>query len=139
MRSWKNLVSIGDSTAERFALQDVVYRHVQRGRLGRWKECRCKTLQLFLEPSLEQLQCLPALVTHVADVDVEFDKTVYNVGAAAPKAEDRQLVPAEGEAVPRTSGVRGLRPDVPNASTYFSCMLGGRALSCFHRLYRRRS
>lgn len=37
-RSWKNVLSIGDSTAERFAVQDVVLGRVQRDRRGRWKE-----------------------------------------------------------------------------------------------------
>merc|ERR1712062_154185 len=76
-RSWKNVVSIGDSSAERCALQDVVSRRVQRSRHGRWKECRCKTLTLMQEPSLEQLtaqlkkvtQSLPTLVLHDGDVD----------------------------------------------------------------------
>jgi len=80
-RSWKNVLSIGDSSAERCALQDVIFRQMQRNRHGRWKECRCKTLMLMQEPSLAQLtaqlqrvtKSLPALVTHDGDVDAILD------------------------------------------------------------------
>jgi len=80
-RSWKNILSIGDSQAERLALQDVVFRRQQRDRCGRWKECRCKTLLLLEQPSLAQLtaelrlvvQWLPALVCHDGDADLEVD------------------------------------------------------------------
>lgn len=78
-RSWKNIVSIGDSAAERLALQDLVFKRCQRDRHGRWKECRCKTLKLIAEPDLGQLtaqlrrvaQLLPALVRHDGDADLD--------------------------------------------------------------------
>eukprot|EP00429_Kryptoperidinium_foliaceum_P003679 CAMPEP_0176016110 /NCGR_PEP_ID=MMETSP0120_2-20121206/7680_1 /TAXON_ID=160619 /ORGANISM="Kryptoperidinium foliaceum, Strain CCMP 1326" /LENGTH=347 /DNA_ID=CAMNT_0017349093 /DNA_START=55 /DNA_END=1098 /DNA_ORIENTATION=+ len=87
-RSWKNVMSIGDSMAERLALQDVIFKHVQRDRQGRWKECRCKTLKLKSEPSLEELsaelqlvaEILPTLVHHDGDLDFELDDT--EIGSA---------------------------------------------------------
>jgi len=80
-RSWKNILSIGDSAAERDALQDLVLSKMQRDRHGQWKECRCKTLKLVSEPGLEQLtaelcqvaQLLPALIHHDGDLDFELD------------------------------------------------------------------
>jgi len=79
-RSWKNVLSVGDSNVERFALQDVVMQHVQRDRFGRWKECRCKTLKLKSEPTVVELtqqlrrlsQQLPAFVGHDGDLDFEL-------------------------------------------------------------------
>mmetsp|Transcript_14403 Transcript_14403/g.26753 ORF Transcript_14403/g.26753 Transcript_14403/m.26753 type:complete len:310 (-) Transcript_14403:109-1038(-) len=80
-RSWKNILSIGDSEAERLALQDVVFRHAQRDRFGRWKECRCKTLSLMQRPKIAELtqelqavtRLLPTLVHHDGDLDVNMD------------------------------------------------------------------
>jgi len=76
-RSWKNVLSIGDSTAERFAVQDVVLGRVQRDRRGRWKECRCKVVKMKTEPTVEELtfqllrltDLLTALVQHDNDLD----------------------------------------------------------------------
>jgi len=81
-RSWKNVVSIGDSTAEKLALQDIVLARVQRDRKGRWKDCRCKTIKLKTEPTLAELsaqlcrvaESLPALVMHDGDLDMEFEE-----------------------------------------------------------------
>jgi hypothetical protein len=83
-RSWKNIVSIGDSSAEQLALQDVVFRHHQRDRKGMWKECRCKTLKLVCDPDLEQLteelhvitHWLPTLLHHDGDLDLDFEDIV---------------------------------------------------------------
>lgn len=81
-RSWKNILSIGDSEAERCALQDIVFRHTQKDRNGVWKDCRCKTLLLRDKPTLEELtaelefvaQLLPALVLHDGDLDMDIDE-----------------------------------------------------------------
>jgi hypothetical protein len=81
-RSWKNIVSVGDSVAERLALQDLVFRHSQRGRRGEWKECRCKTLLLVEEPSLAQLtkevlqlpNILQTLVNYDGDYDGDYEE-----------------------------------------------------------------
>mmetsp|Transcript_120004 Transcript_120004/g.233651 ORF Transcript_120004/g.233651 Transcript_120004/m.233651 type:complete len:357 (-) Transcript_120004:131-1201(-) len=110
-RSWKNLLSIGDSSAERCALQDIVFRRVQRNRHGRWKECRCKTLTLMQEPSLEQLttqlqrvtQSLPALVTHDGDVDAILDRlddVLCNKGTVQPPTPEPQVPSIQLLAVP---------------------------------------
>jgi len=82
-RSWKNIISIGDSLAERLALQDVVFRRSQRSRSGEWKECRCKTVLLLEEPSLEQLtkevdmmqNMLIALVSYDGDMHADFQES----------------------------------------------------------------
>jgi hypothetical protein len=79
-RSWKNVISVGDSSAERHALQDVIFRHKQRDRHGGWKECRCKVVKLLDDPSLEdlskQLSHLSSfmldLVMHDGDVDMDM-------------------------------------------------------------------
>jgi hypothetical protein len=80
-RSWKNIVSIGDSQDERFALQDVVFQHTQRDKNGRWKECRCKTVLVKEAPRLEQLteqhrrlaELLPKVVHYDGDIDLDLD------------------------------------------------------------------
>jgi hypothetical protein len=54
-RSWKNVISIGDSQAERLALQDVVIQHRQRDSTGRCEDCLCKTLTLISSPCLAEL------------------------------------------------------------------------------------
>jgi hypothetical protein len=54
-RSWKNIISIGDSRAERWALQDLVFRRQQRSGKGEWKECRCKTILMLGTPAPQQI------------------------------------------------------------------------------------
>merc|ERR1719440_2568451 len=83
-RSWKNVISIGDSAAERLALRDVIIRHVQLDSRGAYKECRCKVVQLLPEPSLEQLTAeaqvllswLLTIVCQDDDVDIDFSEMV---------------------------------------------------------------
>lgn len=80
-KSWKNIISIGDSEAERLALQDVVFRRLQKDRDGGSKNCRCKTVRLASKPTLEDLtnelnaiaQWLPTLANHDGDLDLGFD------------------------------------------------------------------
>lgn len=70
--SWKNVLSIGDSEAERLALQDFVFHS--------GKDCYCKTVLLLPHPTLEELtaqtrimlQLLPGLVQHDSDFDLDF-------------------------------------------------------------------
>lgn len=81
-RSWKNILSIGDSDAERCALQDIAMSHTQRDRRGKWKEFRCKTVKLKAFPTLAELtqqvetltRALPALVHHDGDVDYDVER-----------------------------------------------------------------
>jgi hypothetical protein len=76
-RSWKNVVSIGDSSAERLALQDLVLRQ---------KECRCKTLLLLESPSVDQMvqqlhtmtELVPAMVRHDGDIDLDMSMNDYS-------------------------------------------------------------
>lgn len=80
-RSWKNVISIGDSSAERSALQDVVLRREQRDSHGEPKECRCKVIKLISEPSVErliaQVQVLSTwiltIVSQDGDLDIDFE------------------------------------------------------------------
>jgi len=81
MRSWKNIISIGDSSAEGLALQDVIFRRQQVDSKGNGKVCRCKVIKLLSEPTVEQhtavLQAMIAwlskFVHHDGDIDVDFD------------------------------------------------------------------
>lgn len=79
-RSWKNILSIGDSAAERLALQDVIMRREQRDSRGVPKECRCKVVKLLYEPDLERLTAeVQVLITWLLtltcqddDIDIDF-------------------------------------------------------------------
>lgn len=81
-RSWKNILSIGDSEAERCALQDIVWHRTQQDRNGAWKDCRCKTLLLQSNPVLEDLTAqlnfvehlLPAVILHDGDLDMDIQE-----------------------------------------------------------------
>jgi len=90
MRSWKHVLSVGDSEAERCAIQDLVFRHVQRDHHGGWKDCRCKTILLERNPDLEKViaelvtinKWLPTIVYHDGDLDLD-----YNSGELVPSFE----------------------------------------------------
>jgi len=81
-RSWKNVLSVGDSMGERLALQDLIFRHRQVDRRGVYKECRCKCLKLVDEPCLDSLTAemqvlmswLQAVVHHDGDIDLDFSE-----------------------------------------------------------------
>lgn len=91
-RSWKNIVSIGDSAAERLALQDVVFRRVQRDSRGEPKECRCKVVKLLPEPSVERLTAeaevllnwLLAIVYQDDDLDIDFAEMDEDLDSPLP-------------------------------------------------------
>jgi len=100
-RSWKNVLSIGDSAAERWALQDVILGRVQRDSSGAPKECRCKVLKLLSEPSLERLTAevqvllswIPTVVMHDGDIDLDF-------GDMMDMDEDSPCSPVSGWGIP---------------------------------------
>ncbi|CAK0820212.1 unnamed protein product, partial [Prorocentrum cordatum] len=81
-RHWKNVLSIGDSAAERLALQDVLWWRRQKDSRGADRECRCKVLKLIGSPSLEKLTVelqvvaswLQVLVQHNGDMDLDFEE-----------------------------------------------------------------
>lgn len=81
-RDWKNVLSIGDSAAERLALQDVLWWRRQKDSRGADRECRCKVLKLIGSPSLEKLTVelqvvtswLQVLVQHNGDMDLDFEE-----------------------------------------------------------------
>lgn len=54
-QSWKNIVSIGDSEAERSALQEITFLRRQPDHTGMEKRCRCKTVKLQDSPDIVQL------------------------------------------------------------------------------------
>jgi len=80
--NWKNVMSIGDSQAERLALQDAVLGRKQRDPEGKWQNCHCKVAKLKLEPSVEELsaqllmlaEAIDVMAQHDDDLDVEFDE-----------------------------------------------------------------
>jgi len=73
-----NIISIGDSWAERLALQDLCWT----GQGVHGKVCQCKTLLMLEDPSLEQISnelrvvtaVLPAVVHFASDIDVDLDE-----------------------------------------------------------------
>lgn len=81
-RSWKNVISIGDSASERLALQDVIFQRKQKDKNGADKICRCKSVRLLMEPDLEKLIAelqvlstwLRKLVLYDGDVDLDFSQ-----------------------------------------------------------------
>jgi len=81
-RSWKNVLSIGDSMAERWAIQDVMFEHVQVDRYRISKEQRCKVLKLVETPLLEQLTSelhvviswIRSIMQHDGDLDLDLNE-----------------------------------------------------------------
>jgi len=103
-RSWKNIVSIGDSDAEYYGVQDAILCHKQTDRHGAWKECRCKAVKILGKPSLEVLTAemtllwdwMEALVCHDGDVDIDFDSLkVENSEEAIRSLDIRSLIETE--------------------------------------------
>jgi len=80
-RCWKNIISIGDSQAERRALQDLVFRHKQHNRHGEFVDCCCKTLLMIENPSLHAIRqqlrivtdAMSELVHYGGDIDIDLD------------------------------------------------------------------
>ncbi|CAK0875853.1 unnamed protein product, partial [Prorocentrum cordatum] len=74
-QSWKNVISIGDSTCERQAARKVVPL-----RPSAEQKCRVKTMKLLEEPGLEDLtvqvraicKIIKAMVQHDGDLDIEL-------------------------------------------------------------------
>lgn len=81
-RSWKNVLSVGDSHWERLALQDVIMHKRQVSSRGAPKPCRCKVLKTLSKPTLDtliaQVQVLTnwmqVLVVHDGDIDLDFEE-----------------------------------------------------------------
>jgi len=103
-RSWKNVISIGDSAAERLALQDVIFRRVQRDGRGAPKECRCKVVKLLYEPSLERLTVeaqvlltwLLTIVCQDEDIDIDFSEMDEELELDSPLPVHRMPSASEG-------------------------------------------
>jgi len=78
-RSWKNLISIGDSRTEHDALTEVAFACVQHDQAGLQKNCRCKTVKLLEEPDMlhltAELEVLAGWIQPLAiyDGDIEVD------------------------------------------------------------------
>jgi hypothetical protein len=118
-RSWKNVISIGDSCAERHALQDVIFRHKQRDRHGDWKNCRCKVVKLLEEPSLEdlgnQLNHLSSFILDLVLRDGDIDMDMKD-------AVDEHLGECSSYRLcsPRPRGTRSRRTKPLNSATFVS-------------------
>jgi hypothetical protein len=73
-RHWQNIVSIGDSEDEMYAVQDVTFNNKQL------EKCGCKAIKLMDQPSLETLTAqlqelsawLPTIVAQNGDIDLDF-------------------------------------------------------------------
>jgi hypothetical protein len=71
--SWENVISVGDSLAEYYGIQDVTFLHTQ--------ECRCKAVKLHEKPDLDTLTVqlevlqnwLPFIVEHDGDLQLDFE------------------------------------------------------------------
>jgi len=76
-KSWKNVLSIGDSPVERLALQDVIFQKKQTDSAGVYKVCRCKTVKIMSEPTLDkltaELQVLTVWLGRLVVFDGDFD------------------------------------------------------------------
>jgi len=80
--SWKNVISLGDGPAERRALQEIGFQHLNPAspRTGEPKTFRTKTVKMLEEPScseliseLQMIQAwMPALAMWDEDVDVDL-------------------------------------------------------------------
>jgi hypothetical protein len=85
-RSWHNIISIGDSDAERLALQDLVFQHLQYDKSGDVIECRCKTLLSREELSplklMEQHRTIRDLLPFLVRYDNDLDLVLDNSGIA---------------------------------------------------------
>jgi hypothetical protein len=78
---WHSVLSIGDSEAERLALQDVLLDDETLDRRGAFSDCACKTVKLLDSPCLEMLLAelqimvswLGRLVCQDGTIDISFD------------------------------------------------------------------
>jgi len=72
-KSWKNAISIGDSTTERDALVEVLFRRSQLDKDREEKPCRCKTVKLPEDPDVTQLTAELEVLTHWLQSIVTYD------------------------------------------------------------------
>jgi len=72
-RSWKNIISVGDSDVEHHALSEVVMSHQQRDKNGREKPFRVKIVKLQPKPTYEvltaELQILSSWLLKIVNHD----------------------------------------------------------------------
>jgi hypothetical protein len=93
-RSWKNVISVGDSPCEGLALQDIVFRRKQFTSSGLTKTCRCKVLKMLESPTLErltsELQVLMVWIQNLAhydgDVDIDLEDIEDDTNPSSPLA-----------------------------------------------------
>eukprot|EP00928_Gymnodinium_smaydae_P045816 TRINITY_DN30497_c0_g1_i1.p1 TRINITY_DN30497_c0_g1~~TRINITY_DN30497_c0_g1_i1.p1 ORF type:complete len:390 (+),score=49.94 TRINITY_DN30497_c0_g1_i1:154-1323(+) len=80
--SWKNCISIGDSTIEFDALQELTFTRKQFNSQGQQVPARCKTVKLLPSPDLGDLteelvlmaSCLPSLINYDGDIAHEIQE-----------------------------------------------------------------
>ncbi|CAJ1373787.1 unnamed protein product [Effrenium voratum] len=77
--SWKNVISLGDGAAERRALQEIGFQHLNPSspRTGQPKSFRTKTVKMLEEPScselISELKMIQAWLPALASLDEDFD------------------------------------------------------------------
>lgn len=77
----RSVLGIGDSDAERLALQDVLFRYESIDRKGLFRDCHCKTVKLLEQPGFDtlvaELQILTTWIQRVlrlhGDLDLHFE------------------------------------------------------------------
>jgi hypothetical protein len=80
--TWANAISVGDSDAEFYSIQDVTFHH--KGP----RQCLCKAVKLAEKPDLETLtvelevlhRWLPTIVDHSGDLELDFE----DLGISSP-------------------------------------------------------
>lgn len=100
-RSWKNIISIGDSECEKWAVQDVVFRHEQKDRSGLEKRCRCKAVKMLERPDLlfltGQLQAIISWIAKISsydgDIDMDLDDILEPSSPTSPLKTFYQVPP----------------------------------------------
>ncbi|CAK9064133.1 unnamed protein product [Durusdinium trenchii] len=77
--SWKNVISLGDGPAERRALQEIGFQHLNPAspRTGTIKSFRTKTVKMLEEPCcyelIAELQMISAWLSALSFLDEDFD------------------------------------------------------------------
>eukprot|EP00928_Gymnodinium_smaydae_P096792 TRINITY_DN8620_c0_g3_i1.p1 TRINITY_DN8620_c0_g3~~TRINITY_DN8620_c0_g3_i1.p1 ORF type:complete len:423 (+),score=59.27 TRINITY_DN8620_c0_g3_i1:140-1270(+) len=72
-QSWKNCISIGDSLAERHALEELTFTRLQCSDSGKQKVVRCKTIKFVSSPSVRDLTSEIELMISYISALVHYD------------------------------------------------------------------
>jgi len=91
-RSWRNVISIGDSWTEHDALAEVVMCQLDIEDVDSDKPCHCKTVKLDEEPHIFRLTVelevmlgfMEAIFRHEGDLDLDLSDRESSVGTVEP-------------------------------------------------------